>query len=112
MAAADANNSDWKKRESLLSAMIQIILVGALLAAAVWFVVGRGNRKKEVADRLKEAKMVAIKDNPNDLKKAIGMAEEILKVDPTAPEVLASLAALHTELWLIHKEPGHDGKAK
>src|SRR3954469_3513859 len=111
MAAADANNSDWKKRESLPSALIQIILVGALLAAAVWFVIGRGNRKKEVADRLKEAKMVAIKDNPSDLKKAIGMGEDILKLDATAPEVLASLAALNTELWLVHKEPGTEGKA-
>jgi tetratricopeptide (TPR) repeat protein len=112
MGDVEANNSDWKKRESLPSALIQIILVGALLAAAVWFVVGKGNRKKEVADRLKEAKMVAIKDNPADLKKAIGMAEEILKVDPTAPEVLASLAALHTELWLVHREPGEETKAK
>ncbi len=112
MAAADAKNTDWKKRESLPSALIQIVLVGALLAAAVWFVVGRGNRKKEIADRLKEAKLVAIKDNPADLTKAIKMADEILALDTTAPEVLATLAALHTELWLLHKEPGHDGKAK
>lgn len=113
MAAADANNnSDWKKRESLPSALIQIVLVGALLAAAVWFVIGRGNRKKEVADKLKEAKIVAIKDNPADTKKAIGMAEEILKLDATSPEVLASLASLHTGLWLVHKEPGAEGKAK
>src|SRR6476469_8883691 len=104
MAAADANNSDWKKRESLPSALIQIVLVGALLAAAVWFVIGRGNRKKEVADKLKEAKIVAIKDNPADIKKAIGLAEEILKIDGSAPEVLATLATLHTELWLVHKE--------
>lgn len=109
---ADANNSDWKKRESLPSALIQIVIVGALLAAAVWFVVGRGNRKKEIGDRLKEAKIVAIKDNPADLKKAIGMAEEILQLDSTAPEVLATLATLHTQLWLVHREPGHDGKAK
>ena len=110
--AADAKNSDWKKRESLPSALIQIVLVGALLAAAVWFVVGRGTRKKEVADKLKEAKIVAIKDNPADIKKAIGLAEEILKLDSGAPEVLATLATLHTQLWLVHKEPGHDGKAK
>src|SRR5687767_9181136 len=100
MAAADNTTSDWKKRESLPSALIQIVLVGALLAAAVWFVIGRGTRKKEVADKLKEAKIVAIKDNPNDLTKAIGMAEEILQIDATSPEVLASLASMHTELWL------------
>ena len=27
-------------------------------------------------------------------------------------EVLSSLAAMHTELWLVHKEPGNDAKAK
>jgi len=112
MAAADANNSDWKKRESLPSALIQIVLVGALLAAAVWFVVGRGNRKKEIADRLKEAKIIAIKDNPADIVKAIKAAEEILALDTQSPEVLASLATMHTELWLLHKEPGHEAKAK
>src|SRR5689334_1772443 len=112
MAAADANNSDWKKRESLPSALIQIVLVGALLAAAVWFVVGRGNRKKEVADRLKDAKMVAIKDNPNDLTKAAAQAEEILKLDATSPEVLASLASIHTELWLVHRIKESEAKAK
>lgn len=112
MAAADAPNSDWKKRESLPSALIQIILVGALLAAAVWFIVGRGNRKKEVADKLKEAKIVAIKDNPADIKKAIAAAEEILKIDSGSAEVLATLATLHTQLWLVHREPGNDSKAK
>ncbi|MBL8956450.1 MAG: cellulose synthase, partial [Myxococcaceae bacterium] len=112
MAAADAKNSDWKKRESLPSALIQIILVGALLAAAVWFVVGRGNRKKEVAERLKEAKLIAVKDNPADLNKAIKAAEEVLALDATAPEVLATLATIHTELWLLHKEASHEAKAK
>lgn len=112
MAAADAPNSDWKKRESLPSALIQIVLVGALLAGAVWFVVGRGNRKKEVGDKLKEAKIVAIKDNPADLRKAIGLAEDVLKIDGSAPEVLATLASLHTELWLTHREMSAEAKAK
>src|SRR5439155_7958197 len=87
--AGDAPNTDWKKRESLPSALIQIVLVGALLAAAVWFVIGRGNRRKEVADKLRETRLVAIKDNPADLHKAIGMAEDILKIDATSPEVLS-----------------------
>ncbi len=113
MAAADANNPDWKKRESLPSALIQILLVGALLAAAVWFVYSRGTKKKDVSERLGAAlRLVEIKDNPADLKKALSMMDEILKSDSDSPDVLAAKAYLLTELWLVHKDPSAETAAK
>lgn len=111
MAAGEKTN-DWKKRESLPSALIQIVLVGALLAAAVWFVWSRGTRRKDVSEKLTAARLVAIKDNPADLKKALGMLDEILKSDSDSPDVLAAKAYVLTELWLVHKDPGADAAAK
>jgi tetratricopeptide (TPR) repeat protein len=111
MAAAD-NTNDWKKRESLPSALIQIVLVGALLAAAVWFVYSRGTKRKDTNEKLGAARLVAIKDNPNDLKKAVGMMDEILKSDSDSPDVLAAKAYVLTELWMVHKDPSAEGAAK
>jgi tetratricopeptide (TPR) repeat protein len=111
MAAAD-NTTEWKKRESLPSALIQIVLVGAVLAAAVFFVYSRATKKKDVAEKLNAARLVAIKDNPNDLKKALGMMDDILKNDENAPDVLAAKAYLMTELWLVHREPNTEAGAK
>lgn len=114
MAAADAKAppNDWKKKETLSGALIQILIVGAVLAAAVFFVYSRGNKKKEVSERLKEARIVAIKGNPADLKKAAAALEEIFAIDSSAPEALATAATVHTSLWLFHKEPGAEAKAK
>ncbi len=112
MATEGSEETNWKKRESLGSALVQIVLVGALLAGVVYFVVNRGNVKKEVADLLKDARAEAVKGNLSNIKKAIGIAEEALAKDDASADVNAFVAAEYIDLWLQHKEAGAEAKAK
>lgn len=105
-------NRDWKKRESFTSAMIQIVIVGAVLAVAVYFFYMRTTRRKEIAEKLKDAKMVALRDNPSDLAKASKALDEIFKLDGSAKDALALAADIETERWLVHGIPGSEQKAR
>jgi len=111
--ATDGNEpTHWKKRESFGSALIQILIVGALLGGTVFLVYTRGNNKKAVAELLKDARQASLKGNLADVKKAITIADEALGKDANAPDVNAFEAAMYTDLWLIHREAGADAKAK
>ncbi|MBX7101167.1 MAG: cellulose synthase [Myxococcaceae bacterium] len=114
MAAADdaKSGSEWKKRESFGSAMAQIAVVAVILAGAVYFLYSRGSTKKAVTEKVKEARVAALRNNPVDLKKGLSLADEALALDGSAADALAFEAATQTELWLVHHEPGADAKAK
>ncbi|MEW6433876.1 MAG: cellulose synthase [Myxococcota bacterium] len=103
---------DWKKRESFGSALVQILIVGVLLTGAVYFVYKRGANRKELSELMKEARATALKGNAQDLHKALQMAEKGLEKDSSSPDALAFSAALWTDLWLTHREPGAEAKAK
>ncbi|MCA3012648.1 MAG: tetratricopeptide repeat protein [Myxococcaceae bacterium] len=112
--AADSGtqNSDWKKRESFGSALVQIVIVAAVLALVVFLVVKRGNTKKEVGELLKEARTTAFKGNPNDLRAALKVAEDAVEKDGNAAEAHALVASLATDLWMLHRENGAEAKAR
>lgn len=112
--AADTGtqNSDWKKRETFSSAIVQIIIVALVLGVGVFLVYRRGNTKKEVGELMKEARTTAFKGNPADLRKAVVKAEEAVERDSSAPDALALVGSLYTDLWLIHRENGAEAKAK
>ncbi len=112
MASEGSEPTNWKKRESLGSALVQIFIVGALLSAAVYFVVNKGNTKKEIAELLKDARAEAVKGNLANVKKAISTASEALEKDANSPDVNAFIAAEHADLWLQHKEAGAEAKTK
>jgi tetratricopeptide (TPR) repeat protein len=103
---------EWKKRESFGSAMVQILIVGVILTGAVFLVYKRGTNKKEVAELMKEARAASMKGNAADLKKALEIAEKALSRDSSSPDGLAFAAAMYTDLWLLHREPGAEAKAK
>lgn len=102
----------WKKRESFGSAVIQIAIVGAILTAAVWLVWKRGNTRKELGETMREARAATVKGNIGDLKKGLALAEKALERDSSSPDALAFTASLYTDLWLQHREPGAEAKAK
>lgn len=104
--------SDWKKKESFGSAILQIFLVAAVLGGAVYFFYQRGTVKKEVGEKMTAAKSTAMKDNPADLNSAIKQVDAILAIDSSSADGLAFATALHTELWTVHRVPGEDAKAK
>lgn len=103
---------DWKKRESFGSALVQILIVSVILAGAVFLVYKRGTNRKEISELMKEARAVSLKGNAADLKKALQIADKALERDSSSPDALAFEAALWTDLWLIHREPGAEAKAK
>ncbi|MEW5741061.1 MAG: tetratricopeptide repeat protein [Myxococcota bacterium] len=103
---------EWKKRESFGSALVQILIVGAILTGAVFLVYKRGTNKKEIAELMKEARVAAMKGNAADLKKALEVTEKALAKDAASPDALAFAAAMYTDLWLIHREPGADARAR
>lgn len=111
MAAADTP-SDWKKKESFGSAMLQIGLVGVVLAGGFFFFHKNNQTKKEVAEKMKEARLQVVRNNPADLQKTLAQIDEILKLDANAGEALALAASVHTDLWLNHKVAGSEQKAK
>ncbi len=112
MANDNTENTGWKKRESFGSALIQIVVVAGILSGAVYFIYKRGTDKKEIAELMKDARATALKGNLVDTKKAISIAEEALARDPGSPDPNAFVAAMYTDLWLYHREPGAEAKAK
>ena len=112
MATDTENAGGWKKRESFGSALVQIFIVAALLAVTVFLVYRRGSNKRDIAELMTQARQTALKGNMADLKKAITVADEALLKDPSAGDPNAFEAAMYTDLWLIHHEPGAEAKAK
>lgn len=105
-------NRDWKKRESFTSALVQIAVVALVLAGAVFFIYQRGSKRKAVAEHLKEARSLALRGNAQDLEKALAELDELFKVDAASGDGHALAADLHTQLWLVHRVPGAEQKAK
>jgi len=115
MAASNANPGgprDWRKRESLASALVQVGLVAVLLAGAVFYVVHRGGVRREVDTRFKAARMLAQRDNPADLRQALVELDALLKLDTDARDALALAADVNARLWLEHRQPEAQGPAQ
>ena len=106
MATADGGNDgppDWKRRESLGSALAQVGVVAVLLAAAVYFYVQRGRVKEELDTRMKSARALAQRGNPEDLQAALKELDGIFALDATAYDAHVLAAELQASLWLEHR---------
>jgi tetratricopeptide (TPR) repeat protein len=115
MGMGDGGNvgqRDWKRRESLASALIQVALVAVLLGAAVAFVVHRGRVRQETDTRLKTAQGLAQRGNPADLEKALKELDALFALDAKVYGAHALAAELQTELWLEHHQPGAEALAR
>lgn len=104
-------SKDWKRRESLGSALLQLALVAAVLGLGVYLVYRRGTARKELAQVMREARNTAQRGNREDLRAALGVVDRALKLDTSAADPNAFAAALWTDLWLDHHEPGARDKA-
>lgn len=112
MATEGNENTGWKKRETLGSAMVQILIVAAILALTVYLVYRRGSNKKDIADLMTQARQTALKGNLADAKKSLTFVDEALAKDANAGDPNAFAAAIYTDLWMLHHEAGADAKAK
>lgn len=104
-------SKDWKRRESLGSALLQLALVAAVLGLGVYLVYRRGTARKELAQVMREARTTAQRGNREDLRAALGVVDRALKLDASAADPNAFAAALWTDLWLDHHEPDARDKA-
>jgi len=112
MAADDLPKTDWKKRETLPSALIQIAVVGVILALAVVLIYRRGTSKRELGELIKEARVAALRGNPEDLRKGLALAESAISKDSSSGDALALAASINTDLWLNHADAAAETKAK
>jgi tetratricopeptide (TPR) repeat protein len=115
MGIADGGNvgqRDWKRRESLASALAQVALVAVVLGAAVAFVVHRGKVRQETDERLKSAQVLAQRGNPADLQKALQELDGLFAIDGNVYGAHALAADLQAELWLEHHQPGAEAQAR
>lgn len=114
MAGADKSPvmKDWRRKESFASAAAQVAVVGLIMAGAVYFYYQRGVTRKEISERMKEAKSHALRDNPADLEKAMAELEKVFALDSAWPEALSMAADIETERWLAHRIEGSEQKAK
>ncbi|MBN1205205.1 MAG: cellulose synthase [Myxococcaceae bacterium] len=103
---------DWKRREGLTSALLQMAVVAILLGAAVAFVVHRGRVRQQTDARLKAAQARAQLGNPADLSRALQELEALFTLDPDVYGAHALAADLHAELWLEHHRADSEAKAR
>jgi tetratricopeptide (TPR) repeat protein len=103
---------DWKKRESLPSALVQMLIAAVVLGGGTYYYIQRGTQRKVVADELHRAREAAVKDNPEDLDRAMAEVATTLGRDSKSPNALALGADIQTERWLTHREPDAEAKAR
>jgi tetratricopeptide (TPR) repeat protein len=103
---------EGRRRESLASALVQVALVAVLLGAAVAYVVHRGRVRQETDTRLKAAQVLAQRGNPADLQKALQELDTLFALDGTVYGAHALAADLHAMLWLEHRMPDAEAKAR
>lgn len=103
---------DWQRRESLTSALVQVGVVAVLLAGAVAFFVHRGTVRKQTEEHLRAARTAAMRGNPADLARAMTELEALFQIDAEARDAQALAADIQTVLWLEHRQPGADAKAR
>ncbi|WNG45742.1 tetratricopeptide repeat protein [Archangium minus] len=95
---------DWRRRESLPSALVQVGVVAVLLAGAVTYVVHRSSVRQQVQAHMKTARTLAQRDNPADLRKALAELEALFQVDSDARDAQALAADVNLRLWLEHRQ--------
>lgn len=103
---------DWRRRESLPGALLQVGVVAVLLAGAVTYVVHRGAVRQQVETRMKAARTLAQRDNPADLRRALAELEALFQLDADARDAQALAAEVNVRLWLEHRQPDAEARAR
>ncbi|NMO17006.1 cellulose synthase [Pyxidicoccus fallax] len=103
---------DWKRRESLTSALLQVGVVALLLVGAVAWFVHRGGVRKQTEEHMRAARAAAMRGNPADLTQALKELDAVFQLNDSNRDAVALAADIQTVLWLEHRQPGADAKAR
>ncbi|MCP3097692.1 cellulose synthase [Myxococcus sp. K15C18031901] len=105
-------HGDWKQRESWRSALAQVAVVAVLLGGAVTYFVHRGGVRQQAEEHLRAARAAALRGNPGDLERAVKELDALFQVDEDSRDAQALAADIQTVLWLEHRQPGADARAR
>ena len=103
---------DWRKRESLTSALVQVGGVAVLLAGGVTYLVHRGAVERQLETRMKAARTASQRDNPADLRQALTELDALLSQDADARDAQALAADVDLRLWLEHHQDDAQGPTR
>lgn len=115
MAATDGSNGgqrNGRRRESLTSALVQVGVAAVLLAGAVTYVVHQSRVRQNMDARMKSARTLAQRDNPEDLRKALAELDALFQLDPDARDAQALAADVNARLWLEHRQPEAEARTR
>src|SRR4051812_7675438 len=101
---------DWRKRETLRSALAQIAVAAVILAGLVAFRYVRATTRIEDAQQVQGARALASSDAPRDLQAAVARLQPA--VGRGVAEASALAARVHVELWRTHGLVEHEGPAR
>lgn len=96
---------DWKKQESLRSVLTQVVVVGSLLALAVFFAYRRGVDKQQATAAIEQARQLIRLDAPSDLRAALQILEPALQSSVRGGDAHALAARVLAELGVVHGDP-------
>lgn len=108
---ADNAESGWEKKESFRSVLAQIVVVGAILAMAVFFAYRRGMDRQMSTEAIERARALLRQDTLKDLQAAVETLQPALASSLRGGDAHAVAARVHAELAVIHGEPAAKTKA-
>ncbi|XXF75961.1 cellulose synthase [Myxococcaceae bacterium GXIMD 01537] len=101
-----------QRRESLGSALAQVGAVALVLAALVYVYVQRGRVKQETDTRLRAARALAQRGNPEDLQAALAQLQALFALDAQVYDAQVLAADLETSLWMEHRMADAEARAR
>ncbi|HYV45018.1 MAG TPA: hypothetical protein VFA20_09160 [Myxococcaceae bacterium] len=101
---------DWRRRETLRSALVQIAVAAALLSGLVSWRYHRATVRIADAEQVQAARELARSDSPEDLAAALKALEP--PVARGVREANALAARVHLELWRTHGLAEHEAPAR
>lgn len=99
----EAQRDDWKRRESLGSALLQIGAVGALLSFAVYFAWQRGTDREAATVAIEKARGLLRQDSVTDLRAALQAVQPAQSSKVRGADAHAVAARAHAELAVVHQ---------
>ncbi|HLT31666.1 MAG TPA: hypothetical protein VK013_16630 [Myxococcaceae bacterium] len=102
MSSRSPQPRSWRREEHPLSALLQVLAIGLVMAAAVFFWVRYANGRSARATARVDAQTLLRSGNAGELRQATERLEALLQDAPQDGEARLLLARAHTDLFRLH----------